>query len=100
MNYDCFQQLSKNKITNENNNESNRLATNDQQGKRKKNEIIMKENNPSSFKDKIDAYKQGRRDYRPYYRGYEMRWSREKWWVIEDGTWKEFVDSEDKIEWK
>ncbi|HOI97237.1 MAG TPA: hypothetical protein PLA19_01915 [Candidatus Pacearchaeota archaeon] len=48
-------------------------------------------------------YKNGnKRRKRPYYDGQEMRWSRNKWWVIpkDGGTWKEFGGKESEIEWK
>ena len=39
---------------------------------------------------------------KPYYRGEEMRWYQNKWWVVpkDGGPWLEFVDLEKKIEWK
>lgn len=55
-----------------------------------------------SFQEKIDAYKHGERwGEKPYYRGEEMRWSENKWWVIPEdgGSWLEFADDDSKIEW-
>jgi len=40
---------------------------------------------------------------KPYYLGNPMIWSelKRKWYVIDDsGTWLEFADKEDKIEWR
>ncbi len=39
---------------------------------------------------------------KPFYRGEEMRWSQNKWWVIpkEGGSWLEFAGGENEIEWK
>jgi len=39
---------------------------------------------------------------KPYFRGEEMRWSQDKWWVIpkEGRQWLEFAGSESEIEWR
>ena len=37
---------------------------------------------------------------KPYFRGNEMRRSLDKWWVIEQGEWKEFAGLEKDIIWK
>ncbi len=39
---------------------------------------------------------------RPYFRGDEMRWSRDKWWVLpkDGGSWLEFAGSEKDIDYK
>jgi len=59
---------------------------------------------PLSFKELADAYKKHKkrkRSYKkPYFRGNEMRWSQNKWWVIENGEWLEFAGQESEIEWK
>ncbi len=55
----------------------------------------------SSSKDKVEAYKQGKRwGEKPYFRGNEMRWAHKKWWVIENGEWLEFAGKESEIEWR
>ena len=57
----------------------------------------------SSFKDKIEAYKQGKRwGEKPYFWNNPMRWKKDekKWYVIENGKWKEFVGKESEIEWR
>ena len=67
---------------------------------------ILIENNikkkPSSFKkDLITSYKEGKRGkLKPFFRGNPMRWSQNRWWVIENGEWLEFVGSESEIEWR
>ena len=51
----------------------------------------------------MKAYKKGKRwGEKPYYKGEEMRWSRNKWWVIpkEGGSWLEFAGQENEIEWR
>lgn len=54
-----------------------------------------------SLKEIIEDYKRGeKREYKPYFRDNEMRWSQNKWWVIENGEWKEFAGRESEIEWK
>jgi hypothetical protein len=68
-----------------------------------RNTINNKQYSSLSKKEKIEAYKKRERfDEKPYYRNEEMRWCRDKWWVIpkEGGSWLEFADSENKIEWK
>jgi len=68
--------------------------------KNKEKEQTKKKNNSFS-KNKIETYKQGRRwGEKPYFWGNEMRWSQNKWWVIEDGVWLEFAGKESEIEWK
>jgi len=39
---------------------------------------------------------------RPFYDGYLMVWSetKEKWFVVIDGEWKEFAGNEKEIKWK
>ena len=54
----------------------------------------------SSNKERIEAYKQGDRKLKPYFWSNEMRWSQEKWWVLENGQWKEFAALEKEIEWR
>ena len=39
-------------------------------------------------------------DKEPFYRGEPMRKKFGKWYVISNGEWKIFADSEDKIEWR
>ena len=54
-------------------------------------------------KEKASSYKlKIRKDIKPFYRGEEMRWSKDKWWVLpnDGGEWLEFADKEDKIEWR
>lgn len=48
----------------------------------------------------LNAYKNGDRTYKPFYRDNEMRWSQNKLWVLENGDWLEFNDLESKIEWR
>lgn len=53
------------------------------------------------FKDKIEAYKKGKRwGQRPYFWDNQVRWAHNKWWVIENKEWKEFAGKESEIEWK
>ena len=49
-----------------------------------------------------EAYKNGDKKHKPFYRGFAMRWvpSKNKWYVIQHGEWLEFADKENKIEWK
>jgi phage replication O-like protein O len=63
------------------------------------NEIIQKKE-IFSKKEIVEAYKKGDRKFKPYFWGHEMRWSQGKWWVIEGREWKEFVGSEEEIEFK
>lgn len=100
LNYDYFQRLLKDEGNNESNKESNSRTTDFRQGKEKEREIQMKENNNLSYKEITEAYKNGKRDYKPFFWGNEMRWSQNKWWVIENGEWKEFAGLESEIEWK
>jgi hypothetical protein len=37
---------------------------------------------------------------KPYYEGFEMRRSAGKWYVLRDGDWLDYADTEEKIEWK
>ena len=56
-----------------------------------------------SNKEKIKMYKKGKKfGEKPYYRGDEMRWFKEKWWVIpkDGGDWLEFAGKEEDIKWK
>lgn len=53
-----------------------------------------------SFKELADAYKKGERNYKPFFWGDEMRWSQNRWWVIENGEWFEFAGNESEIEWR
>jgi len=65
------------------------------------NTINNKQYRSYSNKEKCEAYKTGERwGEKPYYGGYEMRWSRNQWWVIEEDIWKEFADKESVIEWR
>jgi len=65
---------------------------------------IQKKGNPFSFKNILDDYKAGKRDYKPYFWGEEMRWLEDKqlWKVIskDGGEWLEFAGLESDIEWK
>jgi hypothetical protein len=52
--------------------------------------------------EKPSFFKKGKRwGEKPFYNGQEMRWSKEKWWVIpnDGGDWLEYADKESKIEW-
>lgn len=64
---------------------------------------LSEQNNNESFskKELAEAYKTGSRRLKPYYRGEEMRWARNKWQVIpkDGGRWLEFADDESKIDW-
>lgn len=56
-----------------------------------------------SYYNKITNYKAGRRwREKPYYKGEQMRWSQNKWWVIpkDGGRWLKFTASKKDIEWK
>lgn len=52
---------------------------------------VSKEKNGSSYKKK-----------KPYYKGDEMRFSKDKWWVLplDGGKWLEFAGKEEEIEYK
>lgn len=50
--------------------------------------------------DVLDDYKKGIRFRKPYYQESEMRWSQNKWWVIQDGEWKSFAGEEKDIIFK
>ncbi len=69
-------------------------------------ESITPEEERIRKKDKEDAFlkKYGGRakNYQPFYRGEEMRMKDGKWWVIpkEGGSWCEYNDKIEKIEWK
>ena len=67
---------------------------------RKQNSNLLKKKGDLSFKELADAYKKGERSYKPFFRGDEMRWSQNRWWVIENGEWLEFAGNESEIEWK
>lgn len=70
---------------------------------KKKEKEQIKKRDGSSFKDKIEAYKRGEKwEGKPYFRGEEMRWWQNKFWVIpkERGQWLEFVGQESEIEWR
>jgi len=76
-----------------------------QSGKHKRNytkEIKQEENSSSSNKDKAEDYKNGKRNFKPYFIGEEMRWYKNRWWVIpKDGSpWLEFSLGESDIEWR
>jgi len=61
-------------------------------GQRKLSKVkLSKEKKNSSFKKK-----------KPYFRGEEMRFSKNKWWVLPNGggQWLDFAASEKDIEWK
>jgi hypothetical protein len=65
-------------------------------------EQLNKEESPSVIKLsgetlKNEMRKQGKT---PYYHGNIMRWKDNKWWVVENGEWLEFADSEKTIEWR
>lgn len=79
--------------------EDNELDSTDKIRTRKDKE---EKRDSSSNKELTTAYKEGKRNFkeRPFYLGNPMRWSQNKWWVIEDGEWKEFALKEDEIEWK
>jgi len=69
-------------------------------------EIIQKKD-ASFLKNKAEAYKKGERNFKPYFRGEEMRWKEgeKKWYVISyktnnKGDWLEFAGKESEIEWK
>jgi len=57
------------------------------------------EKNLSGKELKIEMRKHGKA---PYYRGEEMRWSKNRWWVVpeDNGEWLKFEDSENAIEWR
>jgi len=38
--------------------------------------------------------------YKPHFWNNEMRRAQEKWWVLQEGKWLEFVGREEEIEWK
>jgi DNA-binding transcriptional regulator YhcF (GntR family) len=62
----------------------------------------FKKKSVSSF-DKVVDYEKGKRwGEKPYYRNFEMRWSKNRWWVIPDdgGGWLEYVGKRSEIEWK
>jgi hypothetical protein len=40
-----------------------------------------------------------KRKLKPYYEGFEMRRSGGKWYVLRDGDWLDYADTEDKIKW-
>ncbi len=67
---------------------------------RKHNSNETQKKGGSSFKELADAYKKGERNYRPFFLGDEMRWSQNRWWVIENGEWLEFAGNESEIEWR
>lgn len=68
---------------------------------RKHNSKVTQKKGNFSFKDKIEAYKQGCRwSQRPYFWDNQMRWAHNKWWVIEDREWKEFAGKESEIDWR
>ncbi len=67
---------------------------------RKHNRKVTQKKGGLSFKESADAYKRGERNYKPFFWGNEMRWSQNKWWVIEDGKWLEFAEKETEIEWR
>ncbi len=63
---------------------------------------IQRKDNLLSYKELIKLYEQGNRDYKPFFRGKEMRLSQGKWFVIEEGgEWKDFnVDCFKEVEWR
>ncbi len=67
---------------------------------RKHNSKLTQKKGGLSFKELADAYKKGERSYKPFFRGDEMRWSQNRWWVIENGEWLEFAGNESEIEWR
>jgi len=70
---------------------------------RKHNRKVTQKKGEFSFKDKIEAYKQGKRwDEKPYFWNNPMRWKKDekKWYVIENKEWKEFTGKESEIEWR
>ena len=68
---------------------------------KKREDIITFSSNKELFNELIISYKEGKEiAYKPYYKGEEMRWYQNRWWVIENGEWLEFVGSESEIEWR
>ncbi len=68
-----------------------------------KENTIKEEQYISSFKKQLtESYKQGGRNFKPYFRGEEMRWSQGRWWVVpKDGSrWLEFAGKETEIDWR
>ncbi len=56
-----------------------------------------------NFKELAEAYKNGDRRYKPYYRGEPMKWRKDKkmWYVdTKYDPWSEFADKESTIEWR
>ena len=66
------------------------------------NNTIQRKDNPLSYKERINLYERGSRDYKPFFRGEEMRFSQSKWWLIKGGEWIEFAGGEyfKEIEWR
>ena len=69
---------------------------------KKREDIITFSSNKELFKKILADYKEGKREYKPYFWGDEMRWKEgeRKWYVVKNKEWLDFVDSEEKIEWK
>ena len=56
-----------------------------------------------SSSNKIADYKNGKKwGEKPYYDGKQMRWYKNRWWVIPEdgGRWLEFGGKESEIEWR
>ena len=61
-----------------------------------------KERPTLSSKELSSSYKEGNKDYKPFFWGQEMRWSQGQWWVLpkDGGEWLRFNTTEDEIEWQ
>ncbi len=56
-----------------------------------------KETPTKETKQNFFSYK---KKLKPYYEGFEMRRSAGKWYVLRDGDWLDYADTEEKITWK
>lgn len=69
---------------------------------RKHNSKEIQKKGKLSFKELADNYKNGCKNYKPFFRGNPMRWlkDRKRWEVFEHGEWLEFGTGESEIEWR
>lgn len=71
----------------------------DSPDKTREEKIRKEEITFSSNEELLTAYKEGKRDYRPFYRGNPMRYYKDqnRWEVLENGEWLEFNTGEREI---
>jgi hypothetical protein len=79
------------------------LKTHKQVGEKSTNRFSkMEETNTDNTSNNTNKEYSSSGKKKPYFRGEEMRWYQDKWWVIpeEGGQWLEFAGEKNEIDWK